>query len=171
MIDLGFSKLFVIGTVALIVIGPERLPIVARMAGKLYGRASSYLSQLKKEVGSVSASGELHDIGRTLADDIAEAEQDFSVAIAEANATFNDFGEHMPDMALNAQHTGESEPSMRRLALEGRTRRHRLHMSGKPSSSERWFRLRRIYRKRQTAPAVVSASVKTRGPEGIWKIV
>ena len=37
MIDLGLSKLAIIGVVALIVIGPEKLPKVARMAGTLYG--------------------------------------------------------------------------------------------------------------------------------------
>lgn len=50
MIDLGLSKLAVIGVVALIVIGPERLPKVARMAGTLYGRAQRYLHDVKSEV-------------------------------------------------------------------------------------------------------------------------
>jgi Tat protein translocase TatB subunit len=47
MIDLGLSKLAVIGVVALIVIGPEKLPKVARMAGTLYGRAQRYLHEVK----------------------------------------------------------------------------------------------------------------------------
>ncbi len=171
MIDLGFSKLFVVGTVALIVIGPERLPIVARMAGKLYGRASSYLSQLKEEVGRHTTSGELNDLGRTLADDIAAAEQDFSSAIAEANAAFSDSGSSVSEQPID---TGQSEAgppaSTRNLALEGRMRRHRLHMSGKPSSTERWFRLRKIHRNRPTAQELVNVPAKPRGPENIWKI-
>ncbi len=50
MIDLGLSKLAIIGVVALIVIGPEKLPKVARMAGSLYGRAQRYLHDVKAEV-------------------------------------------------------------------------------------------------------------------------
>ena len=50
MIDLGLSKLAIIGVVALIVIGPEKLPKVARMAGTLYGRAQRYLHEVKSEV-------------------------------------------------------------------------------------------------------------------------
>ncbi|WP_317201793.1 Sec-independent protein translocase protein TatB [Janthinobacterium sp.] len=50
MIDLGLSKLAIIGVVALMVIGPEKLPKVARMAGSLYGRAQRYLNDVKAEV-------------------------------------------------------------------------------------------------------------------------
>lgn len=50
MIDLGLSKLAIIGVVALMVIGPEKLPKVARMAGSLYGRAQRYLNDIKAEV-------------------------------------------------------------------------------------------------------------------------
>lgn len=50
MIDLGLSKLAIIGVVALVVIGPEKLPKVARMAGSLYGRAQRYLNEVKSEV-------------------------------------------------------------------------------------------------------------------------
>ena len=50
MFDLGLSKLAVIGVVALIVIGPERLPKVARTVGTLLGRAQRYLADVKAEV-------------------------------------------------------------------------------------------------------------------------
>lgn len=50
MFDIGFSELLVIGVVALIVIGPERLPKVARTAGSLLGRLNRYVSQVKQDV-------------------------------------------------------------------------------------------------------------------------
>ncbi|RZT32423.1 Sec-independent protein translocase protein TatB [Cupriavidus agavae] len=50
MIDLGISKLALIGAVALIVIGPERLPKVARTVGALVGRAQRYINDVKAEV-------------------------------------------------------------------------------------------------------------------------
>ena len=50
MIDLGISKLALIGAVALIVIGPEKLPRVARTMGMLLGKAQRYVSDVKAEV-------------------------------------------------------------------------------------------------------------------------
>jgi len=51
MFDVGFSELMVIGIVALVVIGPERLPRVARTAGVLFGRLQRYVSQVKADIG------------------------------------------------------------------------------------------------------------------------
>lgn len=50
MFDIGFSELAVIGVVALVVLGPERLPRVARTAGHLLGRFQRYVSQVKSDI-------------------------------------------------------------------------------------------------------------------------
>ena len=50
MFDVGFSELIVIGLVALIVIGPERLPGVARTVGHLLGRLQRYVSDVKSDI-------------------------------------------------------------------------------------------------------------------------
>jgi sec-independent protein translocase protein TatB len=50
MIDFGFDKLALIGAVALIVIGPEKLPKVARTVGHLFGKAQRYVADVKAEV-------------------------------------------------------------------------------------------------------------------------
>lgn len=50
MIDLGLTKLALIGAVALIVIGPEKLPRVARTVGTLLGKAQRYVADVKAEV-------------------------------------------------------------------------------------------------------------------------
>jgi len=50
MFDLGFSELLVIGLVALVVIGPERLPKVARSAGQWLGKLNRYVSQVKQDI-------------------------------------------------------------------------------------------------------------------------
>lgn len=50
MIDLGISKIALIGAVALIVIGPEKLPRVARTVGALLGKAQRYVADVKAEV-------------------------------------------------------------------------------------------------------------------------
>ncbi|KAF1017781.1 MAG: Sec-independent protein translocase protein TatB [Burkholderia sp.] len=50
MLDFGLSKMALIGVVALVVLGPERLPRVARTAGALFGRAQHYINDVKAEV-------------------------------------------------------------------------------------------------------------------------
>jgi sec-independent protein translocase protein TatB len=50
MFDIGFTELLVIGVVALIVIGPERLPHVARTVGHLVGRLQRYVSDVKADI-------------------------------------------------------------------------------------------------------------------------
>ena len=50
MFDIGFTELLVIGVVALLVIGPERLPKVARTAGQWLGRLNRYVSQVKQDI-------------------------------------------------------------------------------------------------------------------------
>ena len=50
MIDFGFDKIALIGAVALIVIGPEKLPKVARTVGHLFGKAQRYVADVKAEV-------------------------------------------------------------------------------------------------------------------------
>lgn len=50
MIDFGFDKIALIGAVALVVIGPEKLPRVARTVGHLVGKAQRYVADVKAEV-------------------------------------------------------------------------------------------------------------------------
>ena len=50
MFDIGFSELLVIGIVALVVIGPEKLPRVARTVGHLAGRLQRYVSDVKSDI-------------------------------------------------------------------------------------------------------------------------
>lgn len=50
MFDIGFSELVVIGIVALLVLGPERLPKVARTTGHLLGRLQRYVSDVKSDI-------------------------------------------------------------------------------------------------------------------------
>jgi sec-independent protein translocase protein TatB len=59
MFDVGFSELIVIGVVALVVIGPERLPKVARTVGVLVGRLQRYVSQVKADINREMEAAEL----------------------------------------------------------------------------------------------------------------
>jgi sec-independent protein translocase protein TatB len=64
MFDIGFTELIVIGVVALIVIGPERLPRVARTVGHLYGRMQRYVSSVKSDISHEMQLDEMRRLGQ-----------------------------------------------------------------------------------------------------------
>ena len=68
MFDIGFWELLVIGVVALLVIGPERLPKVARTAGLWLGRARRFVSTVKADIDREIAADELKKVLRKQAE-------------------------------------------------------------------------------------------------------
>lgn len=64
MFDIGFSEMLVIGIVALVVIGPERLPKVARTMGVLFGRLQRYVTQVKSDINREMEAAELGNVKR-----------------------------------------------------------------------------------------------------------
>ena len=62
MFDMGFTEMMLIGIVALIVIGPERLPGVARTAGKYFGRLKRFMTSVKADVEQELRADELREI-------------------------------------------------------------------------------------------------------------
>lgn len=73
MFDIGFSELIVIGVVALIVIGPERLPKVARTAGHLYGRMQRYVSTVKTDISNEMQLEEMRRAGQDFRESVETA--------------------------------------------------------------------------------------------------
>lgn len=73
MFDIGFSELVVVGVVALIVIGPERLPKVARTAGHLLGRFQRYASSVKSDISREMQMDELRKVGQGFKESIESA--------------------------------------------------------------------------------------------------
>ncbi|KVT64551.1 preprotein translocase [Burkholderia ubonensis] len=91
MLDLGLSKMALIGVVALVVLGPERLPRVARTAGALFGRAQRYINDVKAEVSREIELDALRtmksdfetaarNVETTIHDNLREHEQDLNAA-------------------------------------------------------------------------------------------
>ncbi len=60
--EIGFSEILLIGVVALIVVGPERLPGLARKAGKLVGRGRRFVQQVRDDINQEIAADELKRI-------------------------------------------------------------------------------------------------------------
>ncbi|MBT9539988.1 Sec-independent protein translocase protein TatB [Thiobacillus sp.] len=76
MFEIGFTELIVIGVVALIVIGPERLPKVARTAGHLYGRLQRYVSSVKTDISQEMRLDEMRRAGEEFKQSIESAAAD-----------------------------------------------------------------------------------------------
>jgi sec-independent protein translocase protein TatB len=98
MFDIGFSELMVIGVVALIVIGPERLPKVARTLGHLFGRMQRYVNDVKADISREMQLDELRKLQASMQDaarsfetsvnkEVSVAESELQKIAQEANPT------------------------------------------------------------------------------------
>lgn len=83
MIDLGISKIALIGAVALIVIGPEKLPGVARTIGTLIGKAQRYVADVKAEVNRSMELDELKKMKETMETAARDVEQSVHTASSD----------------------------------------------------------------------------------------
>ena len=78
MFDFGFSEMLVIGAVALVVLGPEKLPTVAKTAGEWIGKAQRFVSQVKSDINREAEFAELSqlkDQAKALADEVKSTVQ------------------------------------------------------------------------------------------------
>jgi sec-independent protein translocase protein TatB len=96
MIELGISKIALIGAVALIVIGPDKLPRVARMVGTMLGRAQRYVADVKAEVNRSMDLDELKKMKET----VESAARDVQGSI---QTTANDFEKSWNEVTGEAQ--------------------------------------------------------------------
>ena len=89
MIDFGFDKLALIGAVALIVIGPEKLPRVARTVGHLLGKAQRYVADVKAEVNRSIELDELKKMKTEFEDAARDVEKTVQGEVNSATAAFD----------------------------------------------------------------------------------
>ena len=85
MIDFGFDKLALIGAVALIVIGPEKLPRVARTVGHMLGKAQRYVADVKAEVNRSIELDELKKMKTQFEDAARDVEKSVTDSVQQAN--------------------------------------------------------------------------------------
>ncbi len=99
MIDFGFDKIALIGAVALIVIGPEKLPRVARTVGHLVGKAQRYVADVKAEV---NRSIELEDL-KKIKTEFEDAARNVHQSVTnEINQTSADLQKSWNDATMTA---------------------------------------------------------------------
>ena len=89
MIDFGFDKIALIGAVALIVIGPEKRPKVARTVGHLLGKAQRYVADVKAEVNRSIELDELKKMKTQFEDAARDVQQTVNTEVAQAQSEFN----------------------------------------------------------------------------------
>jgi sec-independent protein translocase protein TatB len=89
MIDFGFDKIALISAVALIVIGPEKLPRVARTVGTLLGKAQRYVADVKAEVNRSIELEELKKMKTEFEDAARNVEQTVSSEVQQTTADLN----------------------------------------------------------------------------------
>jgi len=113
MFDIGFSELFLIGIVALIVLGPERLPKAARFAGLWVRRARaqwhSVKGELERELAAEELQRSMRDARRAAADIDAEVRSAGEEARREFDAMRRDIESHRDDEDSTTQHESVSE--------------------------------------------------------------
>src|SRR6478609_10135159 len=102
MIDLGIEKMLVVGAVALIVIGPEKLPRVARTVGTLLGKAQRYVADVKAEVSRTMELEELKKMKETVESAARDVESSIHGGVSDIQKQLADAANTGGDMALAA---------------------------------------------------------------------
>jgi sec-independent protein translocase protein TatB len=108
MFDIGFSELLVIAVVALIVIGPERLPKVARTLGHLFGRMQRYVNDVKADISREMELEELRKLQANVQSAARSFEDSFSKEIKETQAQLQSVVNTVPAAVTPQETAGNS---------------------------------------------------------------
>src|SRR5215470_16385984 len=122
MFDVGFSEMLVIGIVALVVIGPERLPRVARTLGVLFGRMQRYVAQVKTDINREMEAADLGKMKSEFESAARSFKGDIEAQAAAAERDFREAGEYVERQVKEAQQaatgTGAAEPQLASLPAD-----------------------------------------------------
>lgn len=109
MFDIGFSEIVVIAVVALIVIGPERLPKVARTLGHLFGRMQRYVNDVKADISREMELDELRKLQREVQGAARDFEQSVTTAANDVRTGVRNVERELNESA-GASQAGEPAP-------------------------------------------------------------
>jgi len=122
MFDVSFSELLLIGVIALIVIGPERLPKVARTIGHLVGRAQRYVGDVKSDIQREmdldelnSLKGQMEDAAKSVKSSMQDASNSLRAPLDEAQQALKDASASVESLVDSAKaEAKDSEPEARK---------------------------------------------------------
>ena len=118
MFDIGISEIAVIAVVALVVIGPERLPKVARTVGTLLGRAQRYVNDVKAEVNREMELEELRKLQTEMKDAARGIHEQVSSAGAEMQSAVHDMEKQLNE-GVTSIGTPDTAPAATSTAVSG----------------------------------------------------
>ena len=90
MFDIGFSEMVVLAVVALVVIGPERLPKVAKQAGAWMGKLRRYVDDVKSDINRQMELSELRDLKNQVTDAARDLETSVQSTVSGMKTDFDD---------------------------------------------------------------------------------
>lgn len=93
MFDIGFSEMIVIAVIALIVLGPEKLPRVARTAGHLLGRMQRYVNDVKADINREMELDELRKLQKEMQSTAQSIEHTLKDGIHSIESEFKQIGD------------------------------------------------------------------------------
>ena len=99
MFDVGFSEMLVIAVVALIVIGPERLPKVARTLGHLWGRAQRYVNGVKADIARDMAIEEFRQLQQQVQQEASSIERTVNQTVQTLNQQVSQLGDEVQQIS------------------------------------------------------------------------
>jgi sec-independent protein translocase protein TatB len=113
MFDVGLTELMVIAVVALVVIGPERLPKVARTAGLLLGRLQRYVSDVKSDINREIQLDELKKMQQEMTDQVTNLQASVTHEMREVDSSVNKAVEPLTtDVAVSPEPTFDAIPAV-----------------------------------------------------------
>ena len=99
MFDIGFSEIALIAVVALVVLGPERLPKTARTLGHLFGRLQRYVNEVKADISREmeldelrKLQGEMQGAARELQQTVTNSANDMATGVRNVERELNEAG-------------------------------------------------------------------------------
>ena len=108
MIDIGFTKIAIIGAVALVFIGPEKLPRVARTIGTLLGKAQRYIADVKNEVSKSIELDELKKMKDTMQEAASDVENSIHTGVTDFEKDWNEATSEAGSSRANADTDADS---------------------------------------------------------------
>ena len=111
MFDIGFSEIVVIAVVALIVIGPERLPKTARTLGHLFGRLQRYVADVKADINREMQLEELKKLQQEVQSAASEIETSVSAVARDVESGARRVETELNTAASTPTTIAEAEPS------------------------------------------------------------
>ena len=135
MIDLGISKMALIGAVALIVIGPEKLPRVARTVGTLLGKAQRYVADVKAEVNRSMELDELKKMKDTVEDAARGVQQSIQTNVS-------DFEKDWADATQTASSALSEPPGSDPYTVYPEYKHPKKHWRVKAGAMPQWYKAR-----------------------------